>query len=84
MPSRRAIWVLVYRAASRRRSFCWGRAGRQGGVAEQSVVLATLTDGRGGKSIEAPVANVTRNRDGQVTEFWSAVTDPEAAPDFWA
>jgi hypothetical protein len=28
--------------------------------------------------------NVTHNRDGQVTEFWSAVTDPEAAVDFWA
>jgi hypothetical protein len=76
---------LVYPAASRRsRSFCWGRAGGQGGAAEHTVVLATLTGGRGGKSIEAPVANVTHNRDGQVTEFWSAVTDPEAALDFWA
>ena len=51
---------------------------------EHAVSLATLTATRGGKSIEVPVANVTHNRDGQITEFWSAVTDPEAALDFWA
>jgi len=51
---------------------------------EHTVALATLTATRGGKSIEVPVANVTHNRDGQVTEFWSAVTDPEATLDFWA
>ena len=51
---------------------------------EHTVVLATLTATRGGKSIEVPVANVSHNRDGQVTEFWSAVTDPKAALDFWA
>jgi ketosteroid isomerase-like protein len=51
---------------------------------EHTVVLATLTATRGGKSIEVPVANVNHNRDGQVTEFWSAVTDPAAALDFWA
>jgi hypothetical protein len=51
---------------------------------EHTVVLATLTATRRGKSIEVPVANVTHNRDGQVTEFWSAVTDPKAALDFWA
>lgn len=51
---------------------------------EHTVVLATLSATRRGKSIEVPVANVTHNRDGQVTEFWSAVTDPKAALDFWA
>jgi uncharacterized protein len=51
---------------------------------EHTVVLATLTATRGGKSTEAQVVNVTHNRDGQVTEFWSAVTDPAAALDFWA
>jgi ketosteroid isomerase-like protein len=51
---------------------------------EHTVALATMTATRGGKSIEVPVVNVTHNRDGQVTEFWSAVTDPEAAVDFWA
>lgn len=51
---------------------------------EHTVVLATLTATREGKSIEVSVANVTDNRDGQVTEFWSAVTDPEAALDFRA
>ena len=51
---------------------------------EHTVSLATLAATRGGKSIEVPVANVTHNRDGQITEFWSAVTDPEAALDFWA
>ena len=51
---------------------------------EHTVVLATLTATRGGKSIEVPVANVTHTRDGQVSEFWSAVTDPKAALDFWA
>ena len=50
---------------------------------EHTVALATLTATRGGKSIEIPVANVSHNRDGQVTEFWSAVTDPKAALDFW-
>ena len=43
---------------------------------EHTVSLATLAATRGGKSIEVPVANVTHNRDGQITEFWSAVTDP--------
>jgi len=51
---------------------------------EHTVVLATLTASRRGKSIEVPVANVAHNRDGQVTEFWSAVADPKAALDFWA
>ena len=51
---------------------------------EHTAVLATLAATRKGKSIEVPVANVTHNRDGQITEFWSAVTDPEAALDFWA
>ena len=50
---------------------------------EHTVVLATLTATRGGKSIEVPVANVSHSRDGQITEFWSAVTDPKAAIDFW-
>ena len=51
---------------------------------EHTVVLATLTATRGGKSVEVPVANVTRSRDGRITEFWSAVYDPKAAIDFWA
>jgi uncharacterized protein len=51
---------------------------------EHTVVLATLSATRGGKSVEVPVANVTRNRGDQITEFWSAVYDPKAAIDFWA
>jgi uncharacterized protein len=50
---------------------------------EHTVVLATLSATRGGKSVEVPVANVTRNRGDQITEFWSAVYDPKAAIDFW-
>src|SRR6516162_8434512 len=34
---------------------------------EHTVVLATLTATRGGKSIEVPVANVSHIRDGEVT-----------------
>ena len=52
---------------------------------EHTVVLATLTASRGGKSIEVPVVNVSHSdSDGRTTEFWGATTDPEAGLDFWA
>jgi hypothetical protein len=47
-------------------------------------VLCTLSASRGGKSIEVPVANVSHVRDGKVTEFWGATTDPQATIDFWS
>jgi uncharacterized protein len=51
---------------------------------EHAVVLCTLSASRGGKSIEVPVANVSHVRDGKVTEFWGATTDPQASIDFWS
>ena len=48
------------------------------------VALCTLSASRGGKSIEVPVANVSHMRDGKITEFWAATTDPQASIDFWA
>src|SRR5205823_1055259 len=50
---------------------------------EHAVALCTLSASRGDKSIEVPVANVSHVRDGQVTEFWGATTDPQASIDFW-
>jgi hypothetical protein len=29
------------------------------------------------------VVNVSHNRDGRITEFWAATTDPQASLDFW-
>jgi uncharacterized protein len=52
---------------------------------EHTVVLATLTASRNGKSIEVPVVNVSHNDgDGKITEFWTSTTDPQAGLDFWA
>ncbi len=51
---------------------------------EHAVTLCTLSASRGDKSIEIPVANVAHVRDGKVTEFWTATTDPQASIDFWA
>jgi hypothetical protein len=31
-----------------------------------------------------PGPNVSHIRDGKVTEFWGATTDPEASIDFWS
>ena len=50
---------------------------------EHTAVLCTLTASRGSKSIEVPVVNVNHNRDGMITEFWAATTDPQASIDFW-
>ena len=50
---------------------------------DHTAVLATLSASRGGKSVETPVVNVSHNRDGKITEFWAATTDPQAALDFW-
>jgi hypothetical protein len=50
---------------------------------EHVVALCTLYASRAGKSIEIPVANVNHMRDGRLTEFWSATTDPQASIDFW-
>ncbi len=51
---------------------------------EHSVALCVLSASRGTKSIEVPVANVAHVRDGKITEFWGATTDPQAMIDFWA
>jgi uncharacterized protein len=51
---------------------------------EHAVALCTVSASRGGKSIEVPVANVSHLRDGKVTEFWGATTDPQASIDFWS
>jgi uncharacterized protein len=51
---------------------------------EHAVALCLLSASRGSKSVEIPVANVSHIRDGKVTEFWSATTDPQAGIDFWA
>jgi uncharacterized protein len=51
---------------------------------EHSVALCVLSATRGGRSLEMPVANVSHVRDGKITEFWAATTDPQAAIDFWA
>jgi len=52
---------------------------------EHTAVLCNLSATRGNKSIEVPVVNVSHNnRDGQITEFWAATTDPQADLDFWA
>src|SRR5215469_6915268 len=50
---------------------------------EHAVALCTLSASRGNKSVEFPVANVSHIRDGKVTEFWTATTDPQASIDFW-
>jgi uncharacterized protein len=51
---------------------------------EHAVALCTLSASRGTKSVETPVANVSHIRDGKVTEFWGATTDPQASIDFWS
>jgi hypothetical protein len=51
---------------------------------EHAVALCTLSASRGTKSVETPVANVSHVRDGKVTEFWGATTDPQASIDFWS
>ena len=51
---------------------------------EHAVALCTLSASRGTKSVEVPVANVSHVRDGKVTEFWGATTDPQASIDFWS
>jgi len=51
---------------------------------EHAVALCTLSASRGDKSIEVPVANVSHVRDGKVTEFWGATTDPQGSVDFWS
>jgi hypothetical protein len=35
-------------------------------------------------NVELTVANVSHVRDGKVTEFWTATTDPQASTDFWS
>jgi ketosteroid isomerase-like protein len=47
-------------------------------------VLCNLSASRGNKSVATQVVNVSHTRDGRITEFWSATTDPQAALDFWA
>jgi len=51
---------------------------------EHAVALCTLSASRGNKSVEVPVANISHVRDGKVTEFWGATTDPQASIDFWS
>jgi len=51
---------------------------------EHTVALCTASGTRGGKSIQVPVANVSHNRDGLITEFWTAAAEPEATLEFWA
>jgi len=51
---------------------------------EHAVALCTLSASRGNKSLEVPVANVSHVRDGKVTEFWGATTDPQGSVDFWS
>jgi len=51
---------------------------------EHAVALCMLSASRGNKSVEVPVANVSHIRDGKVTEFWAATTDPQASIDFWS
>jgi uncharacterized protein len=51
---------------------------------EHAVALCTFSASREGKSIEVPVANVSHLRDGKLTEFWGATTDPQASIDFWS
>ena len=50
---------------------------------EHAVALCTLSASRGNKSVEFPVANVSHIRDGKITEFWFATTDPQTSIDFW-
>ena len=51
---------------------------------EHTVVLCTMSASRGNKSIQIPVVNVSHVRDGKITEFWGASTDPQASIDFWS
>jgi len=51
---------------------------------EHAVALCTLSASRGTKSVDFPVTNVSHIRDGKVTEFGTATTDPEASIDFWS
>ena len=51
---------------------------------EHTAALCTLSASRGTRSVETPVANVSHVRDGKVTEFWAAPTDPQASIDFWS
>ena len=51
---------------------------------EHTAVLCNLSATRGNKSVATQVVNVSHTRDGRITEFWSATTDPQAALDFWA
>ncbi len=45
---------------------------------EHAVALCMLSASRENRSVEFPVANVSHIRDGKVTEFWIATTDPQA------
>ena len=53
-------------------------------VDHDAEYLCVLSASRGSKPVEIPVANVSHIRDGKVTEFWSATTDPQAGIDSWA
>jgi uncharacterized protein len=50
---------------------------------EHSVALCTLSASRGDRSVDVPVVNVSHVREGKITEFWTASTDPQAYLDFW-
>jgi uncharacterized protein len=51
---------------------------------EHAVALVTAFASRGGRSMQDRQANVFHVRDGKVTEFWNATTDPEASVEFWS
>jgi ketosteroid isomerase-like protein len=51
---------------------------------EHTVALCMLSASRGNKPVEFPVANVSHVRDGKITGFWGATTDPQASIGFWS
>ncbi|MGB9111372.1 MAG: nuclear transport factor 2 family protein [Acidimicrobiales bacterium] len=51
---------------------------------DHAVALVTASGTRGGKSLESQNAHVFHMRDGRVSEYWAATTDPESELAFWS
>jgi uncharacterized protein len=51
---------------------------------DHAVALTTAFASRGGKSLEDRETNVFHVKNGKITEFWNATTNPEATVAFWS
>jgi len=51
---------------------------------EHGVAIVTTHATRNGKTLDASAVHVSHVRDGRMTEFWGALTDPAPTLEFWA